>query len=165
MRFAHAWRGKWTIIHSRPNDHVAVQYSRGCSAATTPRSTRPLDWNETMNAPMTQDQLTYSLGKLSYVDYSYDEPPVTTVEAPAHGIGHWLGRIVAAFAGWRRRQATLREMDLLTERELSRRARRTIGGNSREPSSVPGQLVSGRAIAGLSDTSETPGTSGKEARR
>ena len=119
MRFAHAWRGKWTIIHSRANDHVAVQYSRGCPAATTPRSTRPLDWNETMNAPMTQDQLTYSLGKLSYVDYSYDEPPVTTVEAPAHGIGHWLGRIVAAFAGWRRRQATLREMDLLTERELS----------------------------------------------
>jgi RNA polymerase sigma-70 factor (ECF subfamily) len=53
----------------------------------------------------------------------------------------------------------------LTERELSRRAQRTIGGNSQEPSSVPGQLVSGRAIAGLSDTSETPGTSGKEARR
>jgi RNA polymerase sigma-70 factor (ECF subfamily) len=53
----------------------------------------------------------------------------------------------------------------LTERELSRRARRAIGGNSREPSSVPGQLVSGPAITGLSDASEAPGTSGKEARR
>jgi uncharacterized protein YjiS (DUF1127 family) len=119
MRFAHVWRGKWTIIHRRANNYVALQYSRGCPAATTPRSTRPLDWNETMNAPMTQDQFTYSLGNLSYVDYSYDEPPVTTVEAPTHGIGHWLGRIVAGFANWRRQQATLREMDMLTERELS----------------------------------------------
>jgi RNA polymerase sigma-70 factor, ECF subfamily len=53
----------------------------------------------------------------------------------------------------------------LTERELSRRARRTTGGNSPEPSSAPDQLVSGRAIAGLPDTSDTPGPSGKEARR
>jgi RNA polymerase sigma factor (sigma-70 family) len=45
----------------------------------------------------------------------------------------------------------------LTERELR--------GNSREPPAVTGQLVVGPAIAGLSDTLDTFGTSGKEARR
>jgi RNA polymerase sigma factor (sigma-70 family) len=45
----------------------------------------------------------------------------------------------------------------LTERELR--------GNSREPPAVHGQLVVGPAIAGLSDTLDTFGTSGKEARR
>ena len=54
----------------------------------------------------------------------------------------------------------------LTDRELSRpTGQGTAEENSREPSSVPDQLVSGRAIARLSDTSDTPGTSGKEARR
>lgn len=72
-----------------------------------------------MAAPMTRDQLNFSLGSLSYVDYSYDEPPVTTVEAPKRGIGQWLGRLVTAFAEWRRRQATLRELDLLSARELA----------------------------------------------
>jgi RNA polymerase sigma factor (sigma-70 family) len=54
----------------------------------------------------------------------------------------------------------------LTEGELSRpAARRTAHENSREPSAIPDQLLSGRAIAGPSDPSDTPGTSGKEARR
>ncbi len=77
------------------------------------------DWNETMNAPVTQDQLNYSLGNLSYVDYSFAEPPVTTVETPKRSLGEWLISVVTAFVAWRRRQATLREMDMLTDRELS----------------------------------------------
>ena len=72
-----------------------------------------------MNAPMTQDQFTYSLGNLSYVDSSYDDPPATIVKAPGHGIGQLFGKLVAAFAEWRRREATLREMEMLTERELA----------------------------------------------
>lgn len=72
-----------------------------------------------MAAPMTRDQLTFSLGSLSYVDYSYDEPPVTTVETPKNGIGQLLGRLVTAFAEWRRRQATYREMEMLSPRELA----------------------------------------------
>jgi RNA polymerase sigma factor (sigma-70 family) len=45
----------------------------------------------------------------------------------------------------------------LTERELR--------GNSREPPAVPGQLMAGPAIAGLSDKFDASGKSGKEARR
>lgn len=56
----------------------------------------------------------------------------------------------------------------LTDRELSRPGRVTTLENSREPSPVPDQLTGRRATAGPSDTSDpsdTPGTSGKEARR
>jgi RNA polymerase sigma factor (sigma-70 family) len=54
----------------------------------------------------------------------------------------------------------------LTDRELSRPSSlTTIHENFREPSRMPDQLRSGRAVAGPSDTSDTPGTSGKEARR
>ena len=45
----------------------------------------------------------------------------------------------------------------LTERELR--------GNSREPPTVPGQLVVEPAIAGLFEQIDTSGKSGKEARR
>jgi hypothetical protein len=45
----------------------------------------------------------------------------------------------------------------LTERELR--------GNSREPPAVPGQLIAGPAIAGLSGKFDASGKSGKEARR
>lgn len=72
-----------------------------------------------MSAPMTQDQFTFSLGNASYVDYSYDEPPATVVKTPRTGVAHWLSRAVAAFAAWRRRQAVLQEMSMLTERELA----------------------------------------------
>jgi uncharacterized protein YjiS (DUF1127 family) len=119
MQIMHVWMGKWMVIHQGRKVYVAVQYSWGCSAAADAALDPALDWNETMNAPMTQDQLNYSLGNLSYVDYSFAEPPVTTVETPKRSLGEWLITVVTAFAEWRRRQATLREMDMLTERELS----------------------------------------------
>jgi len=68
---------------------------------------------------MTKDQLTFSLGNTSYVDYSYDEPPAIVVKAPKSGIGHWLSVALTAFVAWRRRQAVLQEMAMLSERELA----------------------------------------------
>jgi uncharacterized protein YjiS (DUF1127 family) len=68
---------------------------------------------------MTKDQFTFSLGNASYVDYSYDEPPAIGVKTPGNGIGYWLGRVVAAFVAWRRRQAVLQELDMLSARELA----------------------------------------------
>jgi uncharacterized protein YjiS (DUF1127 family) len=68
---------------------------------------------------MTQDQFTFSLGNLSYVDYSYDEPPATAVKTSSRGVGQLLSWAVAAFAAWRRRQAVLQEMSMLTDRELA----------------------------------------------
>jgi uncharacterized protein YjiS (DUF1127 family) len=85
----------------------------------TRRRTRLLDWNETMTAQITNDQFNYSLGNVSYVDYSYDEPPARVIEIPTLGIGKLLRRIVVAVAGWRRRQAVIREMETLTDRDLA----------------------------------------------
>lgn len=72
-----------------------------------------------MNAPITKDQFTFSLGYASYIDYSYDEAPATVVKLPKRGIGQWLNRAVAAFAEWRRQRMALRDMARLTERELA----------------------------------------------
>ena len=76
-------------------------------------------WNETMTAQITKDQLNYSLGNVSYVDYSVDEPPARVLEIPTLGIGKFLHRMVSAVADWRRRQAVIREMEMLTDRDLA----------------------------------------------
>jgi uncharacterized protein YjiS (DUF1127 family) len=92
---------------------------RGRPAAMTPRPTRSLHRNETMNAQTAKDQFTYTLGNSSYVDYLYDEPPVTVVKTPQPSIRQWLSRAVSAVVEWRRRQAVLQEMQMLTDRELA----------------------------------------------
>jgi uncharacterized protein YjiS (DUF1127 family) len=74
-----------------------------------------------MNA-LTKDQFTFSLGNASYIDHSYneyDEPVAAVVKTPEHGIGHWLKSAVAVFVAWRRRQAVLQEMAMMTDRELA----------------------------------------------
>jgi uncharacterized protein YjiS (DUF1127 family) len=72
-----------------------------------------------MSAAITNHQSAFSLGTTSYVDYSYDEPPVAVVKTPSRGIGHWLAWAMAAVAAWWRRQAVLQEMSMLTDRELA----------------------------------------------
>ena len=72
-----------------------------------------------MSAQITKDQFTFSLGNASYVDYSYDEPPAAVVKTPSSGIAHWLNWAMTAFAEWRRRQAVLQEMAMLSDRELA----------------------------------------------
>ena len=49
--------------------------------------------------------------------------------------------------------------------KLSKLTERELRGNSREPLTVPGQLVVGTATAGLSEKFDTSGQSGKEGRR
>jgi uncharacterized protein YjiS (DUF1127 family) len=68
---------------------------------------------------MTKDQFTFSLGNASYVDYSFDEPPAIVVKEPESGIAQILRHVVAAFAEWRRRQAVLQEMSMMSDRELA----------------------------------------------
>src|SRR2546429_9494962 len=45
-----------------------------------------------MNALTSKDQLTFSLGNVSYVDYAHDEPPAIVDEPRKHGIREWLSR-------------------------------------------------------------------------
>ncbi len=72
-----------------------------------------------MNAPVTRDQFQFSLGQLSYIGPSYEEPPTARVNAPGGSAKTWFGRIVSAFAEWRQRQAVLQEMQTMSDRELS----------------------------------------------
>ena len=72
-----------------------------------------------MNAPVTKDQFTLSLGNLTYVDSTYDDVPAEIPAESTHGVRQWFERRVTAFAEWRRRQETLREMEMLTDRELA----------------------------------------------
>ena len=72
-----------------------------------------------MSAPITKDQLTFSLGNVSYVDYSYDEPPVIDVKTQNHGFGHLLTHVMETFAAWRRRQAVVQELAMMSDRELA----------------------------------------------
>jgi uncharacterized protein YjiS (DUF1127 family) len=72
-----------------------------------------------MNASITKDQFTFSLGNVTYVDYVHDEPDAPVVEPHTHGIGQWLSRTVAALAEWRRRQVEMQAMERMTDRELA----------------------------------------------
>jgi uncharacterized protein YjiS (DUF1127 family) len=74
-----------------------------------------------MNAPMTRDQLGFSLGKLTYIDSNYDSGPILSFVALSHKqrAAGWWRRLVVNCTEWRRRRAAIREMTMMTDRELS----------------------------------------------
>jgi uncharacterized protein YjiS (DUF1127 family) len=72
-----------------------------------------------MTAQITKDHFNHSLGNVSYVDYSVDEPPARVIEVPTLGFGKFLRKMMAAVAAWQRRQAVIREMEMLTDRDLA----------------------------------------------
>lgn len=72
-----------------------------------------------MNAPVTQDQFQFSLGNLSYIGPSYEEPQTARVNSPRGETKSWFGRLVSALAEWRQHQVVLQEMQTMSDRELS----------------------------------------------
>ena len=72
-----------------------------------------------MNAPVAQDHFEFSLGSLSYIGPSYEEPQTARVNAPGGPAKSWFGRFMTAFAEWRQRQVVLQEMQTMSDRELS----------------------------------------------
>jgi uncharacterized protein YjiS (DUF1127 family) len=72
-----------------------------------------------MNAPIAKDQFSFSLGNLSYIDSSYDEGAAPIVDKPKHGLGTWLDHLFQNVAEWQRRQSVMRELTMMTDRELS----------------------------------------------
>jgi uncharacterized protein YjiS (DUF1127 family) len=65
-----------------------------------------------MNAPITRDQVTFSLGNLSYIDSSYDEQ-LPEPAAPSKR------SIFARLREWRQRRRLAGELALMTDRELA----------------------------------------------
>jgi uncharacterized protein YjiS (DUF1127 family) len=75
-----------------------------------------------MNATVGKDQLTdFSLGNVSYIGPSYEEPQTRsrTVDATGGVRRGWLSRLMAAVGAWRQRQVVLQEMQTMSDRELA----------------------------------------------
>jgi uncharacterized protein YjiS (DUF1127 family) len=76
-----------------------------------------------MNASVSQDQLVLKLSNsLSYIDSDYD--PFVPAAAPRQqpkprGFGRWIADLVAGFATMPRRWATVRELEMMSSRELA----------------------------------------------
>ncbi len=72
-----------------------------------------------MNAPNAKEQLSFSLGNLTYLNSSYDESPTQIVKSHRSRIVGWLAGRLASLAEWRHRRAVIMEMALMTDHELS----------------------------------------------
>jgi len=72
-----------------------------------------------MNAPLAKDQFTYSLGNMSYIGATYEDAPAYPAQEVRQASGGWIARGVRAIKEWYRRQAVLREMEMMTDRELA----------------------------------------------
>jgi uncharacterized protein YjiS (DUF1127 family) len=65
-----------------------------------------------MSAPITKDQLTFSLGNLSYIDANYDAQPETPAVLPKRSV-------FARLHEWRQRRGVAAELAQMTDRELA----------------------------------------------
>src|SRR5690349_19302389 len=84
----------------------------------TPRRTRPLNGKmRPMNAPLTRNQFTFSLGNLSYINPEYDDAFVPATKPETHG--NLLTRCIAAVTEWNHRRLLMQEMAMMTDRELT----------------------------------------------
>jgi uncharacterized protein YjiS (DUF1127 family) len=69
-----------------------------------------------MTAPITKDQLAFSLGNLSYIDANYDEQPTAPLAAPMAAPRH---PVLAWLRQWRQRRQVMAELALMSDHELS----------------------------------------------
>jgi uncharacterized protein YjiS (DUF1127 family) len=74
-----------------------------------------------MSAPIAKSQFAFELPNLSYVDAKLEEPNLRAFPQPVvapQGFGAWLASCVAAVANWRKQQAALAELEMMTDHEL-----------------------------------------------
>jgi uncharacterized protein YjiS (DUF1127 family) len=77
-----------------------------------------------MSAPLAKTDLVFKLAtSQSYIDHTYDPTPGTAAQAAPHGllrqIGDGLASLARSIRDWADRQATLSEMGMMSDRELS----------------------------------------------
>jgi uncharacterized protein YjiS (DUF1127 family) len=73
-----------------------------------------------VSASTANDHFAFSLGDLTYIDSTYDsEPTASIVRAEKHRAARWLGRLLDLAAEWQQRRATMQEMAMMTDRDLS----------------------------------------------
>jgi uncharacterized protein YjiS (DUF1127 family) len=78
-------------------------------------------WRMTpMNAPIARDQLSLSLGNLTYIDSAYDEDaPASIVTGRKDGNIGWLSHLLSRVVEWQQRRAVIQEMTMMSDHELS----------------------------------------------
>ena len=90
----------------------------------TPRWTRIKDGLTPMSAPLAKTDLVFKLAtSQSYIDDSYDPTPRVVAQPAPRGLLRQIGDGLAVLAqgvrAWAERQATLSEMGMMSDRELS----------------------------------------------
>ena len=69
-----------------------------------------------MNASTSRDQLTFTLGNVSYIGPEFDIDASPVVKPEKQG---WLAAVMARFVAWRRRREVMAEMAMMSDRELA----------------------------------------------
>src|SRR5689334_10523766 len=69
-----------------------------------------------MNASTSKDQLTFTLGNLSYIGPEFDIDAKPVVKPEKRGL---LAAVMARVAAWRRRREVMAEMAMMSDRELA----------------------------------------------
>jgi uncharacterized protein YjiS (DUF1127 family) len=72
-----------------------------------------------MSAPLTKEQLAFSLGNQTYISPLYEETGTPSVKPENRGVIAFFDGIFAKYAEWRRRRRVVEEMTMMTHRELS----------------------------------------------
>ena len=77
-----------------------------------------------MNAQSANSQLSFQLPSMSYIDAKWEEPNLRATPATARppqniGLIGMIAARVVAFRAWRLQRQTLRELDSMTDRELT----------------------------------------------
>ena len=90
----------------------------------TPRWTRRKDGLTPMSAPLAKTDLVFKLAtSQSYIDEHYDPAPRAAAQPASRGllrqIGDGLASVAQSIRNWADRQATLSEMGMMSDRELS----------------------------------------------
>lgn len=70
-----------------------------------------------MSAPIAKSQFAFELPNLTYVDTSLEEANLRAPVAPRKR--HGLSALLAAFAAWREKRATVRELEAMSDRDLA----------------------------------------------
>ena len=72
-----------------------------------------------MSAPIAKDQLAFSLGNLSYIGPRYEDVLDRPRLHQGGGIGQWIVAHAHAIGAWFEKQAALRELEMMSDRELA----------------------------------------------
>jgi uncharacterized protein YjiS (DUF1127 family) len=70
-----------------------------------------------MSAPIAKSQFTFELPNLTYIDTSLEEANFRTPALPSKPRG--LSALIATFRAWREKQAAIKELEMMSDRELA----------------------------------------------